>query len=257
MRRFGGRFFGGEFSCQDPSHQKSHACIMMHATTKKDWQTGRTHSQTINSSELIRLVYSSTDSLSLANQWVQTRTNAELKMTSMIRNYFNLRIVFLFLTVWLQAEAFKFSPSSIGSVRLVRPSSTRMHEAVTFEDQEVTSKEIERLQKKIDDLNASIATTREQRTEEEKILEQLDAEFGGEIARIRKEFARMKERSIEEAVEISNKAKSDALKEVLPITDNYYRAKTLFEPLVTEGDKTVMAAYDNIFAEFMKVIEGA
>ncbi len=132
-----------------------------------------------------------------------------------------------------------------------------MHEAVTFEDQEVTSKEIERLQKKIDDLNASIATTREQRTEEEKILEQLDAEFGGEIARIRKEFARMKERSIEEAVEISNKAKSDALKEVLPITDNYYRAKTLFEPLVTEGDKTVMAAYDNIFAEFMKVIEGA
>ena len=131
-----------------------------------------------------------------------------------------------------------------------------MHETVTFEDQEVTSKEIERLQKKIDDLNASIATTREQRTEEEKILEQLDAEFGGEIARIRKEFARMKERSIEEAVEISNKAKSDALKEVLPITDNYYRAKTLFEPLVTEGDKTVMAAYDNIFAEFMKVIEG-
>jgi hypothetical protein len=35
----------------------------------------------------------------------------------------------------------------------------------------------------------------------------------------------MKERSIEEAVDASNKAKTDALKEVLPITDNYFRAK--------------------------------
>ena len=175
----------------------------------------------------------------------------------MIRNYFNPRIILLFLSVWLQVEAFKFSPSNIGSIRMARPSSTRMHETVMFEDQEVTSKEIEKLRKKIDELNASITTARDQRAEEEKLLEQLDAEFGGEIARIKKEFARMKERSIEEAVEISNKAKSDALKEVLPITDNYYRAKTLFEPLVTDGDKTVMAAYDNIFAEFMKVIEGA
>lgn len=53
----------------------------------------------------------------------------------------------------------------------------------------------------------------------------MEEEFGDEITRIKKEFARIKERSIEEAVEISNKAKSDALKEVLPITDNYKRAK--------------------------------
>lgn len=177
-------------------------------------------------------------------------------MSAMIRNYCNLRTILLFLTVWLQVEGFKFSPSVTSSIRLARPSSSRMYETVTFEDQEVTSKEIERLQKRIEELNTSITTAREQRTEEDQILEQLDAEFGGEISRIKKEFARMKERSIEESVEISNKAKSDALKEVLPITDNYYRAKTLFEPLVTEGDKTVMGAYDDIFAEFMKVIEG-
>ena len=133
---------------------------------------------------------------------------------------------------------------------------TRIYEAVMFEDQEVTSKEIERLRKKRDELVASIATVKEQRAEEEKLLEQLEAEFGGEISRIKKEFARMKERAIEESVEISNTAKSDALKEVLPITDNYYRAKTVFEPITSDGDKAVMAAYDHIFEEFMKVIEG-
>ena len=101
-----------------------------------------------------------------------------------------------------------------------------------FEDQEVTSTEIERLRKKIEETNTMIETVRAQRGEEEKILAQLEEEFGGEIARIKKEFARMKERSIEEALEISNKAKSDALKEVLPITDNYYRAKTVFDPIV-------------------------
>ena len=88
---------------------------------------------------------------------------------------------------------------------------TRAYEAVMFEDQEVTSKEIERLRKKSEELVASIATVKEQRAEEEKLLEQLEAEFGGEISRIKKEFARMKERAIEESVEISNTAKSDLL----------------------------------------------
>ena len=46
-----------------------------------------------------------------------------------------------------------------------------------------------------------------------------------QIARIKREFARMKERAFEEATDISNKAKLDAIKEVLPVTDNYYRAK--------------------------------
>ena len=129
-------------------------------------------------------------------------------------------------------------PPSLQSYRAHWPSSssasslTRLREAVMFEDQEVTSTEIERLRKKIEETNTMIETVRAQRGEEEKILAQLEEEFGGEIARIKKEFARMKERSIEEALEISNKAKSDALKEVLPITDNYYRAKTVFDPIV-------------------------
>ena len=126
----------------------------------------------------------------------------------------------------------------------------------TFEEKEVTSDEIVKLRRKIENLNLSIANVREERAIEEEELAKLDAEFGSEILRIKKEFARIKERSIEEAVEISNKAKIDALKDVLPITDNYYRAKSVYDPVTTDGERKVMATYDEVFADFMKVIEG-
>ena len=129
-------------------------------------------------------------------------------------------------------------------------------EVPVFEDKIITSDEIVKLRKKIDAINASIETVRAERTVEEADLAKLDAEFGDEILRIKKEFARIKERSVEEAVEISNKAKIDALKEVLPITDNYYRAKSVYEPITEEGELKIMATYDEIFVDFMKVIEG-
>lgn len=126
----------------------------------------------------------------------------------------------------------------------------------TFEGKIVTSDEIVKLRKKLENLNISIEGVRAERTVQEAELAKLDAEFGDEIARIKKEFSRIKERSVEEAVEISNKAKIDALKDVLPIADNYYRAKTVYEPLVLDGEKNVMAVYDKVFVDFMKVIEG-
>ena len=129
-------------------------------------------------------------------------------------------------------------------------------EIPTFEEQVVTSDEIVKLRKKIDNLNSSITNIREERKIEEAELAKLEAEFGDEIIRIKKEFARIKERSIEEAVDISNKAKIDALKEVLPITDNYYRAKSVYLPITLEGEQKVMSTYDTVFADFMKVIEG-
>ena len=113
-------------------------------------------------------------------------------------------------------------------------------EMPVFEDRIVTSDEIVKLRKKIETINASIETVRAERTVEEAELAKLDAEFGDEILRIKKEFARIKERSVEEAVEISNKAKIDALKEVLPITDNYYRAKSVYEPITEEGELKVV-----------------
>ena len=65
----------------------------------------------------------------------------------------------------------------------------------------------------------------------------------------------MKERSFEEATEIANQAKVGALKEVLPITDNYFRAKSVFEPLQTDGENFVAQTYDDVFTAFSKVIE--
>lgn len=126
----------------------------------------------------------------------------------------------------------------------------------SFEGKEITSDEITKLRKKIENLNTVIASVREERTVEEAELAKLEAEFGDEITRIKKEFARIKERSVEEAVEISNKAKIDALKEVLPITDNYYRAKSVYEPITADGELKIMSTYDEIFVDFMKVIEG-
>ena len=129
-------------------------------------------------------------------------------------------------------------------------------EMPSFEGKEITSDEIVKLRKKIENLNTVIASVREERTVEEAELAKLESEFGDEIIRIKKEFARIKERSVEEAVEISNKAKIDALKEVLPITDNYYRAKSVYEPITAEGELKIMSTYDEIFVDFMKVIEG-
>ena len=119
---------------------------------------------------------------------------------------------------------------------------------------EITSKEIVRLEKKIEDLKSQIESVKNDKRTEEALLAKMEEEFGGEIARIKKEFARMKERSFEEATDIANKAKVDALKEVLPITDNYFRAKKVFEPLGTEGEQAIQGLYDKIFADFTKVI---
>ena len=82
----------------------------------------------------------------------------------------------------------------------------------------------------------------------------MDSEFGEEIARVRKEFARMKERAVEESTEILAAAKAGAVKEVLPISDNYARAKTVFEPIESDGDKSIEQHYDSINDAFQKVL---
>ena len=126
----------------------------------------------------------------------------------------------------------------------------------TIDESLIVSKEINRFEKKLIEVQNEIDKVRQSRKEEEEILDKLEKEFGSEIARIKKEFARIKERSYEESMELSNKAKVDALKEVLPITDNYYRAKKVFEPIDSNsGEGVIYDTYDKIFASFTKVIE--
>lgn len=124
-----------------------------------------------------------------------------------------------------------------------------------IENDDINSKEISRLIKKLEEVQQQINAVETEIKEEENQLEKLDQEYGSEISRIKKEFARMKERSFEEATEIANQAKVGALKEVLPITDNYFRAKSVFEPLQTDGEKLVAKTYDDVFSAFSKVIE--
>jgi molecular chaperone GrpE len=125
-----------------------------------------------------------------------------------------------------------------------------------FKEKEVTSKEIDRLLKKIEAIESDISNTLHQREKDEATLKDLDAEYGGEISRVKKEFSRMKERSWEEAQEEGLQAKSKALVDVLPITDNYFRAKPLYMPLETDNEKAIQGAYDDVFNEFQKVLEG-
>lgn len=122
--------------------------------------------------------------------------------------------------------------------------------------EQINSPEIKRLQSRIAELEQNIENVKQQIVVDEQEFEKLDAEYGSEIARVKKEFARIKERSYEEATEAANKAKVDALKEVLPITDNYFRAKQLFEPAETDNEKLIMKTYDEVFSSFNSVIEG-
>ena len=121
-----------------------------------------------------------------------------------------------------------------------------------------TSPTIVKLENKLSLLSQTLSSLREEKALLETELNTLDNEYGSEITRIKKEFSRMKERFYEESRDINDKSKVDALKEVLPITDNYYRARQLFTqtPIESEGETKILATYDDIFQSFSKVIEG-
>ena len=119
----------------------------------------------------------------------------------------------------------------------------------------ISSPEIENLLKQLDSLKTKIESTKDDIKKEQNTLKELNEEYGQEIARVKREFFRMKERAFEEVKLASDKAKVHALKEVLPINDNYVRAKKVFEPLITENEQQIGLLYDNLFDSFSKVIE--
>lgn len=119
-----------------------------------------------------------------------------------------------------------------------------------------TSPNIVKLQNKIKELEKSIDEVREERFEVEATITKLDKEYGDEISRIKREFARMKERAFEEATAVASKAKVDAIKEILPVTDNYFRARGIYEPLISTAQETaILASYESTFLSLQKVLE--
>jgi molecular chaperone GrpE len=127
-------------------------------------------------------------------------------------------------------------------------------EVVDLSEENLNSNIIVKFKTKIEETQASIASIREEIKSVEANLEGLEAEFGSEIARVKKEFIRIKERSYEEAVASANNAKVSAIKEVLPVTDNFERAKSLYLPLETDGEKAIMALYENVIVDINKLI---
>lgn len=126
---------------------------------------------------------------------------------------------------------------------------------VVIPESELSSPKITKYLKQIEEHNASLNSITRERDELEQEYNRLDKEYGSEIARVKKEFTRMKERAIEESTEIVSKAKVDALKEVLPINDNYYRAKGLYQKTEEPRELEINRVYEDIFISFGKVIE--
>jgi molecular chaperone GrpE len=84
-------------------------------------------------------------------------------------------------------------------------------ELVESDDADINSQEIARLSFKIEEAKKDLASAKADIVAEKEQLKALDEEYGPEITRVKKEFTRMKERSVEEAIQISDKAKADGL----------------------------------------------
>ena len=125
-----------------------------------------------------------------------------------------------------------------------------------------TTKEIARITRRIDDMKnkmnemeIEINNIKKEKIIDEEQINVLNSEYGEEIVRIKKEFTRMKERAIEESAEAVSKAKTDAVKEILSLSDNYLRAKNIFEPIEEDGEKEILNIYDDINKTFQSVLE--
>jgi len=125
-----------------------------------------------------------------------------------------------------------------------------------FSAETLTSPAIEKLLASIEDVKSSIQKTRLEIDAVNEELRKANDEYAPEVNRVRKEFARMKERSLVEAEALSNKAKAAALKEVLPILDTYSQAKKLFDPVDPGDEEAVDNAYSDVFDAFGNVVRG-
>lgn len=115
---------------------------------------------------------------------------------------------------------------------------------------------VARLRESIDAVYNDIAKVQEQIEKERKHLKDAEEKYGPEIQRLKEEFAELRARTFAESESASQKAVCDALKEVLPVTDNFLRLKNLYNPLQTDNEQKIFSEYSSICDEFTKIIEG-
>ena len=166
-----------------------------------------------------------------------------------------MTVCLVLLLICAYAVAFK-SPGWASSKRRFLLPGALDDEGFEGEVEELTSKEIRSLMRKIEEAKIMLEEVMAEKKIEEEGLAALDQEYGPEISRVKNEFLRMKERAVEESSEIIAKAKADAVKEVLPISDNYERAKSVFAPIETPTEKAIEDTFNAIETSFQEVLHG-
>lgn len=170
----------------------------------------------------------------------------------------SLVVCFVCISALRLFEPCRFVRKTASFARSMADSSENFDAVSTIDKEtivEISSPKIAKFERQIVELEKSIEEVRAQKLQHEATLQSLDREYGGEIERVKREFARIKERAIEESRELTIKAKVDAVKEILPITDNYLRAKQVFQPLQSENEKVILDSYDTIFGKLEEILE--
>jgi molecular chaperone GrpE len=163
-----------------------------------------------------------------------------------------MRALYVWPLLWVLGHAFCLRSSSLTPRRSWRNCVQLKRDTVTTG---TSLQSLDLLRCQILERKKQLSAIEQEIDDSEKELYKLEQEYGSEINRVRKEFARMKERSYEEAAAAVYKARVDAIREILPVGDNYTRAKKVFEPLVTQEEQEIADAYDKLFTKFNEALE--
>ena len=160
-------------------------------------------------------------------------------------------VLSIFLVQFNQSNCFVFGVARFVSMK--RPCQTADHSTYAITDN--TNKEsIVGMTMKLDQLRENLSLTNEKIVTAKSEYEQLNADYGGEIDRLRKEFTRIRERANEEYANIVNNSKIDTVKGVLPTLDNFARAQQAYQPIVSINERAMMEYYDPIFNELSELV---
>ncbi len=111
--------------------------------------------------------------------------------------------------------------------------------------------EISDLKNVASELEASIQKLKTQISKEEESLQNI--ETNEDLVRVTKEFVRMQERAIERQPIVTNNAIAEAFTDILPIIDNYRRARQVHEIDPSPNKLKALEKYDGVFESILTV----
>jgi len=103
----------------------------------------------------------------------------------------------------------------------------------------------------IAELRQEIETLRQQLEQKNEQYQQLQ----NQSARVAADFENFRKRSEREKAELEQKVKQETLAEILPIVDNFERARTQIQPQ-TEGEMSVHKNYQGLYKQLVDSLKG-